>query len=193
MKKLLAAITAVAISASSTSAAVMWTFEETGGDVVGTLSGTLDISGFSGFGGGTWSNSFVRPSDGLISSRTASSSTRYALTTADGAFGTSGRTNATSFTGDFLAVSGSAFASNPNSVWVPQGYSGGSLSGTQTYFGQTFASLGITVGTYRFALGTDTITLAFEPIAAVPLPSGIALMLGALGSFAFWRRRRMAV
>ncbi len=50
MKNIVASIFLLLASVSASHAAVMWNYVETGGDVVGTFSGTLDLTGMT-FGG----------------------------------------------------------------------------------------------------------------------------------------------
>jgi MYXO-CTERM domain-containing protein len=82
-------------------------------------------------------------------------------------------------------------------VFVPAGYvSGGLLSGTATFAGQTLASLGATLGTYTWTWGSgataDSMTLKVGTVTAVPEPSAYALALAGLGVLGFWGRRQKA-
>jgi hypothetical protein len=68
----------------------------------------------------------------------------YALVTGPGDFGPGSATNATSGSGDLVGMVGFF-----GYFFVPKGYiSGNPLSDTATYSGQSFASLGVTPGTY---------------------------------------------
>ena len=81
---------------------------------------------------------------------------------------------ATSGTGDKVGVRGTGAV-----LYVPQGYISGSLSATNTWSGQTIASLGATPGTYVWSWGSgcdptrvnsedpSTVTVAEVPAAAV--------------------------
>jgi hypothetical protein len=81
-------------------------------------------------------------------------------------------------------------------IYVPAGYvSGTQLSDTDTFNGATFASLGITSGTYTYTWGSgptaDTATVM--TIASVPEPSTWAAILGGfgiLGAVQRFRRQR---
>ena len=62
---------------------------------------------------------------------------------------------------------------------VYSGYvSGTALSGTTTFANQTFASLGLTAGTYTYGIPNDTLTVE---IPTVPEPAAWALMLVGVG------------
>ena len=67
---------------------------------------------------------------------------------------------------------------------VPQGYvSGNPLSGSATFDNATFASLGITPGTYTWTWGTgvDSFTLQIGPAGVSDAGSTLGLLLVALG------------
>jgi len=57
-----------------------------------------------------------------------------------------------------------------------------------TIAGQSFSSIGMTAGNYVWTGLNDTITLniAALPTAAIPLPAGRSLLVGALGLRHFW-------
>ena len=76
-----------------------------------------------------------------------------------------------------------------NQLYVPQGYvSGDPLSDTSTYINQTFASLGVTPGTYEWIWGTGSdknFTLDIEaPVPPVPEPPSLALLAAAVAGLA---------
>ena len=78
---------------------------------------------------------------------------------------------------------------------VPQGYvSGNPLSGTATYDNATFASLGITPGTYTWTWGTgvDSFTLQIGPAGVPDAGSTIGLLfLSLIGLFGLNRLRHV--
>ncbi len=90
---------------------------------------------------------------------------------------------------------GNIFGAFSTGVIVPSGYvSKSSLSGTSTYTGQTFATLGLTQGSYTWTWGSgptaDSLTVN---IGAVPEPSETLAVAGlvCLGVAAMrrWQRR----
>ena len=71
-------------------------------------------------------------------------------------------------------------------MWLPYGYSGGPLSGTMTFWGETFSSLGMDPGTYTWTLPNDSVTLTI-----IPEPTTFTLLgLGSLALVMGRRRRR---
>ena len=84
-------------------------------------------------------------------------------------------------------------------VWVPAGYDlGHPLSDSATYGGATFASLGVTPGSYTWTWGSHayagSFTLDIVNPVATPLPATLPLFAGGLGALGLlgWRRKRKA-
>jgi hypothetical protein len=103
-------------------------------------------------------------------------------------FGSGGQTLSSSNTGGPVEISPRSF------LGVPSGYvSDSPLSETSTYLSQTFSSLGVTPGTYKWTWGSganQNFTLVVE--SAVPEPSTWAmLLLGFAGlGYAGYRKTR---
>jgi len=187
----LAPVFALLLLAGSSHAAVDIVFAEQGGDVVATMSGTLNLTDLSSSGGGGQPG-FVRPDTGFVMLAGSSSSftTYQAIQTPpnSGIFGTGAATLASSFSGDILGI----VSSGTPALRVPSGYvSGDPLSSTTTWNSATLASLGITPGSYTWSWGSganaDTAT-----ITAVPEPATWLLLASAAstGAVVAWRRRR---
>lgn len=104
----------------------------------------------------------------------------------------SGNRTANSGTGDKFGVDVFTFLN----VYVPAGYTGGALSGTSTFANVSFASIGLTPGTYTYSWGSgrtaDSITVNIGNVAAVPEPG--TMWPVALSGFGLWawaaRKRR---
>ena len=189
MRRLLLAAAALcsAMWARDAPAAVLWSFEETGGGVVGMFSGSLDLTGATRAGISNVSQSQMTPTIATIFSG-ADFTLEVDLYELDGpvSFGTGSTTLASSVSGSSLIISGSA-----GLVGVPIGYlSGNPLGGQITFAGATFASLGVTPGEYVYSLPEDRVTLRFGPATVIPLPATLPLMLGAFGMAALAMRRR---
>ena len=164
------------------------TVSEVGSDVVTTGGGSLDLSGLveAGFGIGTSGRLF--PDVGLI---VIGPTTSVDLLVFEGfsgpsSFGPGDLTGADSGVGDTVGV-----LQVIGVIGVPTGYSSGDpLSGSSTYAGGTFASLGLTPGVYTFTLPNDTFTVVIG--AAVPVPATLLLLVSAVvgvGAVRTWRRR----
>jgi hypothetical protein len=182
------------ISAESARADVLWLFGQTGGHVVGTLSGSLDLTGASPSGGGALVGAAIFPSGGTITNSFGSLDNYRGFGPAS--FGSGTNTFAASVMGSVFGFDGDL---SQTDIFLPSGYmSGSALSGTITFANATFASLGITAGDYVYSLlndagvPVDTITVRFVPPSEVPLPGALSFFatgligLGLLG----WRRKR---
>lgn len=183
----------VCVGASDARAAAIWAFEEVGSSVVGTLSGTLDVSGLTPFPSPSYDN-YISPFAAQITASGPNSGDdnqpSYAVT-GPGSFG-SGLFTGGAATGDEVELVGIR-----GRLYLPVDYAGGALSTVLTLSGETFSSLGITPGSYVYSLVTpagagDTLTVSFTPagVQAVPLPATLPMLLGAFGlAWAGFRRR----
>src|SRR5262249_18495251 len=127
------------------------TMQQVGANVVATGNGAIDLSGLNflfsanGFGGAAVEASFAILSVGP----SAAPVSIYNGLTGPASFGSGGAFFANSGSGDWVTVQG-AFGN----LWVPQGYvSGTALSSSDTWNNATFASLGLTPGTYEWTWG----------------------------------------
>jgi MYXO-CTERM domain-containing protein len=188
---------AVMLSASvPAQAAFVFNLQEVGPDVVLSGSGTLNLAGLSLVPVGGIAACGISPSflGAIVGSTTCTPVEVYSGFSGPTSFGSGIGTLASSGSGDTFGIV-EAFAP---SFLVPAGYvSGGLLSGTATFAGQTLASLGATVGTYTWTWGSgataDSMTLNVgSSITAVPEPSAYALALAGLGVLGFWGRRQKA-
>ncbi len=168
------------------------TLEQVGSNVVATGSGAFDLSGLTFLNQGLGSP-YMAASQGLIQTGSAASTDVYTGFTGPTSFGSGGNVFASTSSGDFVTIVGS---STPKMMMVPQGYvSGHSLSDSMTFNNATFASLGVTPGTYVWSWGTGTnqnFTLVI-PAAQVPdsgSPLGL-FFLSLIGLFGLNRLRHV--
>ncbi|WP_299783253.1 VPLPA-CTERM sorting domain-containing protein [uncultured Roseobacter sp.] len=188
-KFLNAAVLAALLTASaSAKAATVLSFKEVGSDVVATLSGSLDLTGatFSNTLAGTNAN-FIHSGAGLLASGNGLFETQseYDFTN-PGVFG-SGLTVFSSFdTTNF------SFVLTQNYIRIGAFADDATLSGQIGYNGQSFASLGLSVGQSIFSLSNgDTFTIDVQPsVAPVPLPASSLLLLGGVAGLGLMRRRK---
>ena len=187
---------ALAASAPAARGDLVVTLTETGGGVLGTAVGSVDLTGLNVADGSTRPRSLFPRLGQFVFGPAALTTTdqhdQYFVPPSAGrsgpdSFGGDTFTAATSGTGDFVGF----FPNFGNfNVLVPEGYaSGGAIAGTATFAGEDFASLDVTPGTYVWEFGANTITLTAGAPAPVPEPSAAALMALACGAWGARRRR----
>lgn len=165
-------------------AAVTLTFSQAGNDVVLTSVGSLNLAGADRYAAGQ-QGTFIESRFGVVIAGQPGVANLYRLTENGGFFGVGGAAGGTSTVPSILGVN-----ADQSYLSVGQGYvSGTSLSGTSTFANQTFASLGLTAGTYTYRIPNDVLTIVI-PGAAVPEPATWAMMIGGFGLAGGAMRRR---
>jgi hypothetical protein len=162
---------------------------ESGGNVVFSFSGSVDLTGAGIPNTGTGSSNFINPGGPSISFQdfSAGAGDAYTLpaTVAFPAFGTGGVANPNSQSGDILRISGFT----PHSISLPSGYaSNDPLSGSMTFNSSSFATLGLTPGDYVWDLSFTGGPSQTATISVIPEPSTFALL--GLAGLGLLRRRR---
>lgn len=204
---LAAALAAAAFTLPATAnAAAIFHFSEVGANVVGTLSGSLDLNGASlrtanstAYGSGMFYRNGSFPLFQLQASDSAVNNQANTWLLESGVLvGTLNSKNV-----DGTSTGGTSkfeidYDPDPafrDYLYLPSDYvSGSTLSRTLTFANESFQSLGIAAGDYVFALAGshDTVTLRFQNSTNVPEPGALALLMAALGAAASVRRKRVA-
>ena len=130
------------------------TLDQVGANVVATGSGPINLMGLT-FNGSFFSSNqaAVTGGGGIIQTGPTGfvSADLYSGFSGPASFGTGGVFFANTGSGDFVGITSMA------SLVVPQGYvSNTALSDSMTFDNATFASLGLTPGTYEWTWGTGT-------------------------------------
>ena len=153
-----ALIVLMSLIAGSAYAGYTVTLQQVGPNVVATGSGAIDLTGLT-FDHSSSLNPGIRPAIGaaeefaFINTGPTSSSVDMYVHPSGPTFGSSGvSTSASSGSGDMVGISRGLFLTSALSV--PTGYvSGTALSDMAIYSDKTFASLGVTPGTYVWTWG----------------------------------------
>ncbi len=192
MSALVAAVLAMMGVGGNAQAGVVININQVGSDVVATGNGTLNLTDLAYFYSGPDQNRVI-PSSGVLVMGPAGlgePADVYTGFTGPTSFGIGGIFGASSGTGSLFGIYG-----NIGYLDVPAGYtSGTSLSATDTNYGATFSSLGLTPGTYTWTWGTganaDFFTVNIGT-ASVAEPSATILAgIGAVSVVAYVQVRK---
>jgi hypothetical protein len=139
-----AALGTVAGTGGRAEAAFVFIFQEQGADVVATGGGTVDLAGLSRIGEDVLLASGISAKNAVVGE--AGIVAVYAGITGPGSFGPGGHVDASRGGGGAVAVNGS-----DGFLGVPLAYVSDSvLSSRMEFANQTFASIGLTPGTYTW-------------------------------------------
>jgi hypothetical protein len=144
---------------SISQAAVTINVVESGGDVIGTSSGSINLAALSGplstlHDSGVVIGTAVEAGASIIIVGPSFTADLWSGVVPPAIFST-GDWIADSFDGGSVYV-GAAMTTSRNGIYVPPGYvSGTPVDGTSTWSGHTFATLGLIPGTYVFTWGSD--------------------------------------
>jgi hypothetical protein len=164
------------------------TLKEVGSNVVANGSGPINLTGLGFFQSGPL-NSLLNATFGVIRTGTdGSSADWYTGATGPSTFGSGGQFFPSIGSGDFVGIDGGI-----GIIFVPLGYvSGGALSSRSTFNNQTFATLGVTPGTYVWSWGQGANQRFTLIIGGAGVPDGgstVSLLGFALLGLAALRRK----
>ena len=190
---LIAACALVGATATANASPYVVTVEQVGSDVVATGSGQIDLTGLvlNASDDPGYPGIFASWGDIGLGSGYTDTYTPSELSGPTG-FGTGDHNNASSSTGSLVAFqdSGGGY------INVPAGYVSDTVlsTSTDTFDDATFASLGVTPGTYVWTWGSDPDQSFTIDVEATPLPAALPLFATSLGGLGLlgWRRRRKA-
>jgi len=130
------------------------TLQQVGANVVATGSGAINLTGLTGVGLFTPGIDDLGPNVGYIQTGVHSNLDGYQGFSGPTSFGSGGFAVANLYSGNCVDIWGEPTTYGAPTLWVPTGYvSGGLLSDSMTFTGATFASLGLTPGTYVWSWG----------------------------------------
>ena len=182
----------------ASSAAVVVTAVETGGNVVFSGGGMINLNGLNQIFNDNFDNGYLDSFQGIYQGAGAGALTS-AVIYGDASFSgpTSFGTKNAVFKADILsgAFGGIRGGTNLPGVILPAAYaSGSSFFGTSTFSNQTFASLGLTPGTYDWVWGSgatsDSYRLIISNSSDVPGPMPL---FGAGAAFGWSRKLRRRI
>jgi VPDSG-CTERM motif len=188
---ILALVSLLGLGITQSASAYLVTLEEVGPNVVATGSGVLDFFHLN-FNSFVPAQAQIDPSGGTILVGIDPNGPLEDLYTGSitgpTSFGSGGLTNPSSGSGFLVGINGAL-----DQIFLPEGVLNTQpLPGTSTYNGATFASLGVTPGTYVWTWGTganENFTLQIGPAGAVP-DAGSTLPLLSLASLGLVALRR---
>ncbi|MGC2626956.1 MAG: hypothetical protein WA269_08975 [Candidatus Udaeobacter sp.] len=171
------------------------TLQQVGPNVVATGSGAINLTGLTFFqSDGVFSPEIlpgagVQAGGGILTGPTSSSVDLYFEPRGPTSFGSGGATPASSGSGDMVGIFPIHLIFE-RALIVPRGYvSGTFLSNSATYSGKTFATLGVTPGTYVWTWGTGanqnfTLQIPVPPPPVTGPPVAITNPATLIASFA---------
>jgi hypothetical protein len=183
----LALVSLLGLGMTQSARAFNETLQQVGSNVVATGSGAMDLTGlFFAFNGGgsvgIWANL------GYILTGASGNGDVYGGFTGPTNFGSGGFFSPNASSGDAVAMS-----ATQGLLLVPSGYvSGNALSDSMTFNNATFASLGLTPGTYVWTWGDGGANQNFTLIIGGSVPDGgstVSLLGFALAGLGILRRK----
>ena len=155
------------------------TLEQVGANVVANGSGAINLTGLTPAGGAAIGGGGIEASAGQIITGSPGNARAYTGLNGPTSFGSGGLFNASTSSGDLFGRFPAQFG---GPLFVPLLYtSGDPLTNSMTFDNATFASLGVTPGTYEWTWGTGLRNQNFTLIiggAGVPDSGSTVSLLG---------------
>ncbi len=197
LNRIKAVITAAVLlgGVSASQADVIINVEQVGSNIVATGSGTINLTSLTN-GSPNHFDGYIAPGVAEVVVGSSAYMNMWTILPGPKSFGANiygSYPNST--TGDLFGMGGANMGDNK--LCTPVGYvSGFSLSGSSTWNNQTYATLGVTLGTsttWNWGTGAtaDSLTVHIGPAAptAVPEPTTYALLCISLGVVGFARKK----
>lgn len=175
-------------SLSPAFATLTFRLSEEGGNVVARMTGSVNTAALSAPGAsptcaGIGAVGAIQPNTSTVCVAGSGGAPQRTGLVGPVSIGPGGVTAATSGSGQVAYVQGAT-----GSVFLPAGYvSGSPIAGTSTFAGATFASLGVTPGTYTYTFGAgptaDAVLIVTGPAPAAAAPADVA-QVPTLGEYA---------
>jgi PEP-CTERM motif len=186
---LLAISLAACLTITPAKASYIMTLAQSGGNVVGTGSGTIDLFALTSANFVSTEPAVSGP-QGFAALGPEATTAAFTAVSGPSSFGSGGFFAASTGSGDTVGISVSGVISDV--LFLPVNYvSGASLSDSATWDNATIASLGLTPGTYTWTWGSgasaDSFTVQID--ASAPEPGSLALFGAGLIGLAALRRR----
>lgn len=183
---------ALGLVSGAANASVLVDVMETGNNVSFSATGSLNLAGLSfNFGSNSGGSLIVPNTASFIIGDQGGDIDLYTGSSRPGNFGPGGFRSSSTDTGP-------SFGYGLGNVFLPKGYRSGDLiNSTSLFLNSSFATLGVTPGTYEYKWSSDEIVLQIGPasVGTVPLP-GSAPMFGAallaLGAVGYGVKRKKA-
>ena len=194
-----AAFLALSALPGEADAAIVIDISDVGSNVVASASGSADLTDLTAIDTALlFAPGEVTPSRGGATLGDPGQTLFYKGADGPKAFGTGGKTEASTGTGDFVGV----FAVNPFAlspvILLPQNYASGTfLTGSSVFENQSLESLGLSVGEYTYTWGVgvhaDSLTIKVGDVPELSTWTMMFLAFAGMGLAGYRKAKRAAI